>query len=402
MSRLSTTCRDLHPVARTIAACTVLLVGWPAAAGDLPACAIVVTGAAAERAEMESRVAIQLAERCRPVRSDALADFLDGRSVDAEGPREARAALDGARDAFLAVRLGEAVMRARRAIELYGQCHAALDSYEEIAAAHVFLGVLELELGHRDAARGHFHQALAIDSDFRPDPAVVPPAALEAFSAARKTLFRARRGALTIRTRPAGADLWLDGSPLGRSPTRLEHILPGRHYLRARLDGHLSQDRSLEVGPGASEKLEIALTPSPRLLLAEPGERTQGILATVSAGADFAVLVWPEPEKPAGMWRAQLYRVDRAVLEPRTTLGALLRPAEPEIEIGDGAIGPEPPPFVPTGDQGKGDAEPGGSSVLESWWLWTAVGAVLVSTAVLVPVLTADRSRRLHITVIRD
>jgi hypothetical protein len=60
----------------------------------------------------------------------------------------------------------------------------------------------------------------------------------------------AQTGGVYVATLPDAADVWLDGSYVGRSPVLLDGLLPGRHALTVSRFGWESQDTVLEVAAG--------------------------------------------------------------------------------------------------------------------------------------------------------
>jgi hypothetical protein len=70
-------------------------------------------------------------------------------------------------------------------------------------------------------------------------------------------------GELTVRTTPAGARVYLDGSQVGVSPVRLSDIPTGFHEVRAVCPGYSDGKAHIEIRPSASEKLVWDLSPLP-------------------------------------------------------------------------------------------------------------------------------------------
>jgi hypothetical protein len=57
-------------------------------------------------------------------------------------------------------------------------------------------------------------------------------------------------GGVYVATLPDAADVWLDGSYVGRSPVLLDGLTPGRHTLTVSRFGWDSQDTSLDIAAG--------------------------------------------------------------------------------------------------------------------------------------------------------
>ncbi len=57
-------------------------------------------------------------------------------------------------------------------------------------------------------------------------------------------------GAVYVTTLPAGADIWLDGTYVGRAPVLVDALPPGRHSLTLTLTGWVVQEVDVTVPPG--------------------------------------------------------------------------------------------------------------------------------------------------------
>lgn len=66
-------------------------------------------------------------------------------------------------------------------------------------------------------------------------------------------------GALWITTLPTGADVWLDGTYLGRSPLLVDALSAGEHKLTLTRTGWTPQDVSASVSPGQTVTTAVVL-----------------------------------------------------------------------------------------------------------------------------------------------
>ncbi len=64
-------------------------------------------------------------------------------------------------------------------------------------------------------------------------------------------------------SRPAGANVWLDGVPVGTTPFARQ-VSPGTHRLMIKLDGFVPQERVIEVQSGKAQRFELLLKREPR------------------------------------------------------------------------------------------------------------------------------------------
>ena len=100
-------------------------------------------------------------------------------------------------------------------------------------------------------------------------PAAIPPGAAGA-------------GSLTIRSDPAGANVYLDGEKAGTTPVTLTAVPAGSHRLLLTLQGY----------PDISQPVTIAAGPNPEVSVTFTGKKTPGYALPVALGAlVFALLL---------------------------------------------------------------------------------------------------------------
>lgn len=91
---------------------------------------------------------------------------------------------------------------------------------------------------------------------------------------------------LTLKVRPAGAAISIDGTPVGLAPLAPLRVKPGVHRVRIEASAHHPEEISVAVGLGQSEAVEISLSknrsPVPLFLAG-------GSLAAVSIGLVFGL-----------------------------------------------------------------------------------------------------------------
>jgi hypothetical protein len=100
------------------------------------------------------------------------------------------------------------------------------------------------------------------------------------------------RGTLVVRAVPAGAAVWLDGTPVGAAP--YSHAAwAGRHQLEVRAPGYQPERRDVELADGATQTIELPLQALPPTLpppaQRQPRPRWRLVSGAVALGA--AVLV---------------------------------------------------------------------------------------------------------------
>lgn len=84
----------------------------------------------------------------------------------------------------------------------------------------------------------------------------------------------------TLNTTPSGAEIYLDGRPVGQTPLRINDVEPGSHVIRCSLDGY--QDQSITSAVRALEDRHHAIT-------LKPLAQTRGEIAVESFPSGCAV-----------------------------------------------------------------------------------------------------------------
>jgi hypothetical protein len=377
----------------------------PTSAEDRPTCFVILTGTQSTqdkvRSDARQHVLRRLQPFCSPVRNARLDPFSDEKAGQPAELEQARRELQSARNHFLNVRLEQAEQAARRAINLYRIHQAVLTSYREVCEAHTFLGAVLLASARRKQAGQQFKAAVAIDSEFSPDPADFSPDVLKQYLQVRERVLGGSRGSLTVRTDPRGAELVFDGKPKGRTPLSLKNLLPGDHYLQVRKAGFVPWDGVIEIRTSQITEPEIFLRPTRRYALkTSRPEETKSILVDIghAVRTELVVLVRVDPDSSPEEARVIAYWPQGDAMSDEKTLRHFLADtaaptlAEAGTELPEGAIPPQ--------GRTEGAYTEDDTSVWTSWWFWTLVGAVVVSAAVTVP-LVVDSDTDLHITLVR-
>jgi hypothetical protein len=87
----------------------------------------------------------------------------------------------------------------------------------------------------------------------------VPAGANEAGLGPKAAEQRAGVGWVLVRTRPPGAEIWVDGAPTGqRAPARVE-LSPGEHAVGVTLSGYVFARRTILVDEGQTALVNVTL-----------------------------------------------------------------------------------------------------------------------------------------------
>ncbi|MET0402809.1 MAG: PEGA domain-containing protein, partial [Cystobacter sp.] len=163
-------------------------------------------------------------------------------AAPAREPRELDEALEALTEGDFEAALARADAGLRRSRDeahtarlqlIRGEAHAALRQYAQMEAA--------------------FAQALEADPDARLDPERVQPTVVALFESLRERL----RGELSVEVEPPGAELRLDGRPLGKAPWRGPAPI-GTHTLTV---GSGNTPHQVKVRPGRTEQVRLVVPP---------------------------------------------------------------------------------------------------------------------------------------------
>lgn len=98
-------------------------------------------------------------------------------------------------------------------------------------------------------------------------------------------------GALYLTTLPSGADVWLDGTYVGRSPLLVDALAVGEHRMTLTRTGWTPQDRTVKVEPSRTVTDSVVLARAAEVA-AEPGT---GTIAVLGGGHVVGVILDGKP-----------------------------------------------------------------------------------------------------------
>jgi tetratricopeptide (TPR) repeat protein len=260
----------------------VLSTANPAAAAEVPNLAVVglhqesLTAEDQERAIAGLVEAIDATERFEALGPDRVAGFIRGREriiLEESLLSAAEASLLEGKNKYNEALPDEAVPLLQEAIDAYRLGIAATNTTKDLWEAWVYLGTSHLSLEQAAEARAAFINAVALNPDREPNPALFPPAVQQAYEAARTEL-RAAPVKLAIQA-DGPATVWVDGEEVGKSPVQIE-VLPGEHHVVARGEGTQAYSRvDIEVpdpatAPGAEPEGAEPSTQGVRLAMKPP------------------------------------------------------------------------------------------------------------------------------------
>jgi len=298
------------------------------------------------------------------------------------------------------------------------------------------MGLAEtLAVGEREEeAKAAYREVLVLSPEYVPDPGQVPSKFRTLFDEARDQISNEASGSLIVKTKPAGANVVLDGLTIGQTPVSKENIPAGMHALLVQLDGHRTIRKPIEVLSGETTEIGENLVAKviPDLIgkirgtyLAESDQSTEALsrdLARITASQVVVLsqvvvntknkrvltvaVVWAAEKKPCvlGVFIPEdnIYELgpvlagevsqaldqERKVAPPPTFLGLnftnkLLGDTQPQATVSlvrktKTKIDPKvPDPALPLKKKIKTNGE--SDSIFTTWWFWTGTAAIVVA-----------------------
>ncbi|MBI5502748.1 MAG: PEGA domain-containing protein [Deltaproteobacteria bacterium] len=286
---------------------------------------------------------------------------------------------------------------------------------QPFAEALINLGINAMLAGDDAATRDYFGYAASIDPTVMPDAELFPDA-IAVYDQVIGEIGSRSLARVDVNVDPEGAEVWVDGVQKGPAPQRVD-LAPGKHLFAARADGYVSSGAIVDVRAGrrptdVSIMLEASAgaaapagPPQPNgvadlpAALMEGSGREMALYRSIcdQVGARILLMLWIMPTGgPTSMISIQLYdrladRIIGAGLSPEVPVSAAqtgpaaLESVKQVLEIPARTLiaemGPpppiEPPPIEPP-PNGEDDGE---FSIVEAWWFWTIIGAVVAGGA---------------------
>lgn len=178
------------------------------------------------------------------------------------------------KEAFAKGEYPKALEQLRAALDLYEEGIASVNKVEVLAETLGYLGATTHALEFDADAKDYFRRVVALVPEAEPLDEF-PEAAKALFLKEKAKLLKKKRGALTVTTEPAGAEVRIDGVERGPSPVTVKDLVRGDHYVQAshaeaglagtrtRVKGGrtktLNLTLSTEVGPEPAQKADEAL-----------------------------------------------------------------------------------------------------------------------------------------------
>lgn len=164
--------------------------------------------------------------------------------------------LDGAIDSYWDGRFDKAV----------GEIEGMLDGLEgaDRLTAYEYLARSYIRLENETKGKAAYKELLRLSPEWRPDASLVAGPEMTLFETALTEYENENLGAVSVRTEPTRANVYLDGE-LQKEPTpvTLERVPAGDHAIHVELDGWSSVDTTIAVLPADIATLDLVLTEQP-------------------------------------------------------------------------------------------------------------------------------------------
>ncbi len=188
--------------------------------------------------------------------------------LKAPAPEKMRRFIDEARESLKAAKAAmremehagaiEHASKARAAFEKMGGFLEPLDRYKEsiliIAVGHSMQGEIK-------RAKAAFLDLLLLDPHTKLPKTAYEGFVIELYGQVKQSLAGQPLGSLSIKTSPAGGNLYVDGKLRGVTPMGLDGLVAGNHLVIVKLPGYENWGKVLRVQPGEHEVLDLKLSP---------------------------------------------------------------------------------------------------------------------------------------------
>ncbi len=280
-----------------------------------------------------------------------------------------------------------------------------------------YLGASSVFVGRKKQGLKFFKRLIAINPKAEIDAVLFPPSLCASFKKASRMLRKELRGEIFLDSDPSGAKIWLDGRPVGNTPQKVTGLLPGRHIVRMTHSGYTNTGKVIELAPGASEKVLLSMdmlmgtawlnSLLQRLIAAvgasEYPDEVDQLLKKVDADRFVFVGVSPLGQEV----RILGYHWDGVTGRRLRALESIMDPASVDfhskvdelfsslsMDPASSMVGMQTQADASADDYGESgfgrSGEEEHSGILGTWWLWTAVGVVVVGAGLTAGLLLMD------------
>ncbi|MFN0062443.1 MAG: PEGA domain-containing protein [Myxococcaceae bacterium] len=176
--------------------------------------------------------------------------------------KRAEKAWEDGRQSFVANKYEDAERKLRSAIKAYGLAAAAMTACAHLCDATAYYAAALHRRGDLEEAKIVLLDLLALQPNHEFSKDVFSQSFLHFRGLSMRDVHASLRGSLTIRTRPAGARVYLDGQLVGHTPFQSGALAMGKHWVRLERPGYRVRGEIVEVSPD-EKSLSADLVPTP-------------------------------------------------------------------------------------------------------------------------------------------
>jgi len=194
-----------------------------------------------------------------------------GAKPEPDKRKAAKRALSAGLTAYKARRYGAAQRHLLAALKAFEVSAAYIEDGDQLGQVFGYLGLAFLRQGKKNLAVDAMETAYAINPTLKLEKVPMPRKLRRVVLRAGRKALRRRKAQITVKVEPAGAWVFLDGDEKGKAPFVIKDVLPGRHYIAARLKGRLSRSVVINIKPGTRPVITLRLPDATLQLKTEKG-----------------------------------------------------------------------------------------------------------------------------------
>ena len=377
--------------------------------GQTPSASLVVVASDTKAEGPAARIFKVARENMRQTRSFTFrnADSVLVQPGDLPAPSRAEELYRQGREAYDNLELEEAVRLLRQAArDLDARLDELLDR-DLLSNIYIYWGSALVLSGKKKPGEKIYRRLLVLHPEAELDSMVFPPSLAATFSRIAKEVQHSDTGGLRIESATPGAEVWVDGTFRGISPVLVEPMVEGQHIIRLVRRGHRSWGRKKKVHAGSQEVIRQGLEPLPGFerLKAMGVQLADATGSETCPDAAVELMDWLGVERvffflvgsAAEVVTVSAYYYDRhskgCLKAQKKTFDSRDPSFDDMINLfctalymdvsGQVIAATEPPPSTGIEITGFREEDRDDDSIISSWWLWTAIGAVVAGGAAL-------------------
>lgn len=180
-------------------------------------------------------------------------------SPDGGEKGDVRALIAAAKENYFRFRQAQARRDIDRAISLIEGQSLDRDSGPAALDAYLTRALIAVSAGNKEEAGEGLRRALAIDPLLDISDVDYPPRIVERFAAIKKEVGEGEKGTLAVKSRPAGADVYINGIMHGVTPLELTGLPVGDYSLCIAANRYVPEKRSVTIMPDDTVKVKSKL-----------------------------------------------------------------------------------------------------------------------------------------------